>query len=97
MTMADITITRQEWEVTITRADGDQWGDIDGLDPVRITVLFTADGGGAVHPVRITVASRHWFDDHPAAGLLAKAEPWLVSAVAAARDCIAGKGVVTGG
>jgi len=89
--MADFEVTRQEWEVTVTRTAGDEWGDIKGLDPVRITVLFTAAGGSAV-PARITVASRLWFDDHPAADLLAKAGPWLVSVVAAARDHIAGKG-----
>jgi hypothetical protein len=88
----DIEITRQEWEVTVTRAEGDKWGDVNGLDPVRIAVLFTANDGIGPYPARITVADRCWFDDHPAAGLLAKADPWLVSVVAAARDHIAEKG-----
>jgi hypothetical protein len=91
--MSAIEITKQEWEVTVTREEGDEWGPVgEETDPVRVTVLFISDGKSNAAPVRVTVAGRLWFDDYNAGELLAKADPWLVSIVTAARDRIAGKG-----
>lgn len=86
----DLKITRQEWEVTAERGAGDEWDDVRGLTPERITAHFTSMPGADTHPEGITVTDKDgWFDNYSAAAALAHAGPWLVSVIAAARDRIA--------